>query len=757
MSATDSLEEDDLLHWVGYTLIQAGIEEKILGPFVVSALEEGFQTNEKKLESSTVEELTELLASASPEDSEDIENVSKNICTTYEKYRGGQPLPDVPRSRHQFVNTSDEPEEMPRSWSLSSSKSENSQAQPTLSAAAYEFVPGIATLQPPPPQKQQQNQNQQTLRSAAQGVNPYSYPESYDSGVASMSPYSVEGTTPSTSTSVPFEYYPSAQQGDFQQYQNSQAPLSSSFVQQHTPPQGGMAYAMDGSYVPVAADGPNAYGTVNGMMGEDVDAYMLQQQFGSMTMTGSDTIAYGPNGEVINPYSMGVPEAAAPDPDLQRQLRTLLRSMEDALDDHEFDELVQLGDAQLEDALLMFLDRESTDKPDTQVAPCKYYIMGKCFRSDCWYSHDLKQIPCKHLAAGWCHNGDSCQFGHDDRVLVRTAAAALRSGYRAMHLNADESGLEDSANVEDSSVASAEPPDLTEQSFPSLNPAATETAKASAKKSNNTTSTNATKDSQWVKSTDALDLDLASKLKLQKLKEMFPVVWEEDIVRNLLASTGDMSRTVESLKLEFPAAYVPPKETASTTTTSVAASLLPKSSSVSKQNRACVIDWVETGVQLGSDYAGLRSEAIQNATARNRLLQEATAAFMRGDKATARELSREGRYYDQLMRQQHREAAQLLFASRNRGMHDTIDLHGLHVQEALAFLEVYLHRATQEYSRCFVITGTGHHSSHKHIQKDKQARLAPAVQQYLKDNSYLFRDASAKHGGRGGMFEVTLT
>ena len=52
----------------------------------------------------------------------------------------------------------------------------------------------------------------------------------------------------------------------------------------------------------------------------------------------------------------------------------------------------------------------------------------------------------------------------------------------------------------------------------------------------------------------------------------------------------------------------------------------------------------------------------------------------------ARELSRKGRYHDQMMQRHHEEAAEEMFVQRNKsGMpENVVDLHGLHVQEALS-------------------------------------------------------------------------
>ena len=52
----------------------------------------------------------------------------------------------------------------------------------------------------------------------------------------------------------------------------------------------------------------------------------------------------------------------------------------------------------------------------------------------------------------------------------------------------------------------------------------------------------------------------------------------------------------------------------------------------------------------------------------------------------ARELSRKGRYHDVMMKGSHQEAAEEMFVQRNKsGMaENVVDLHGLHVQEALS-------------------------------------------------------------------------
>lgn len=155
---------------------------------------------------------------------------------------------------------------------------------------------------------------------------------------------------------------------------------------------------------------------------------------------------------------------------------------------------------------------------------------------------------------------------------------------------------------------------------------------------------------------------------------------------------------------------------------------------------ASEISWAETGGLVGEQYRRLRQEAIDHAKARNQLFQEATRAFMLGDRKLAKDLSRQGRQHDENMRNLHRQAAQVIFTARNQQgqRSDLLDLHGLHVEEALSFLEWWLDRLHQDsqHQVCYVVTGTGHHSDHKHLVSTKQARLLPAISTYLQENGY---------------------
>ncbi|CAM9949758.1 unnamed protein product, partial [Hapterophycus canaliculatus] len=104
--------------------------------------------------------------------------------------------------------------------------------------------------------------------------------------------------------------------------------------------------------------------------------------------------------------------------------------------------------------------------------------------------------------------------------------------------------------------------------------------------------------------------------------------------------------------------------------------------------------------------------------ARNKLFTLATEAFRRGEGMVARDLARRGRELNLQMKEKHRQAAAEIFASRNPGdqardtpMRQTVDLHGLHVSEAMEALDREMAAlANRGVCSVKVLTGTGHHS-----------------------------------------------
>ncbi|EOA26806.1 hypothetical protein CARUB_v10022901mg [Capsella rubella] len=150
--------------------------------------------------------------------------------------------------------------------------------------------------------------------------------------------------------------------------------------------------------------------------------------------------------------------------------------------------------------------------------------------------------------------------------------------------------------------------------------------------------------------------------------------------------------------------------------------------------------WVETGDAVGNMYSDLREEARDYARLRNVYFEQARQAYLVGNKALAKELSVKGQLHNMQMKAAHGKAQEAIYRQRNpvgqgngRGNERMIDLHGLHVSEALQVLKHELSvlrstaRATQERLQIYICVGTGHHTRGSRTP----ARLPVAVQRYL--------------------------
>lgn len=100
------------------------------------------------------------------------------------------------------------------------------------------------------------------------------------------------------------------------------------------------------------------------------------------------------------------------------------------------------------------------------------------------------------------------------------------------------------------------------------------------------------------------------------------------------------------------------------------------------------------------------------------------------------------------MRKAHREAARELYEERNKsnasGLELYVDLHGLHPEEAVEYLEKVLMENGRECRPIYAITGSGHHSKNG---KDKVGR---AIRNFLNEWRYAYREFSVP-GDRNNM------
>lgn len=174
-----------------------------------------------------------------------------------------------------------------------------------------------------------------------------------------------------------------------------------------------------------------------------------------------------------------------------------------------------------------------------------------------------------------------------------------------------------------------------------------------------------------------------------------------------------------------------------------------------------------TGATVAAEYAELRADARDHARLRNACFQNATQAYLAGNKALAKELGAKGRWHNEQMKAAHATAAADTFSRRNAAVFEsstlaagrshrggvgnaeaevpTIDLHGLHVSEALDHLEQTLEQLQRHSSvrSVRIVVGVGQHGK-------VPARLPAAVKRFLTDRRVSCREPYA------GLLEVTL-
>ena len=132
----------------------------------------------------------------------------------------------------------------------------------------------------------------------------------------------------------------------------------------------------------------------------------------------------------------------------------------------------------------------------------------------------------------------------------------------------------------------------------------------------------------------------------------------------------------------------------------------------------------------------------------------AAQAWNRNDARAAKALSLRGQSENDLMRKAHREAAHLLYESRNKdassGAEIYVDLHGLHPEEAVGYLEHVLTEQQKSSRPVYAITGTGHHS------KNGKDKVGKAVRNWLNESRYAYKEFSVQgdNMGTGGILGI---
>uniref|UniRef100_A0A0C9S854 TSA: Wollemia nobilis Ref_Wollemi_Transcript_5802_2324 transcribed RNA sequence n=1 Tax=Wollemia nobilis TaxID=56998 RepID=A0A0C9S854_9CONI len=156
--------------------------------------------------------------------------------------------------------------------------------------------------------------------------------------------------------------------------------------------------------------------------------------------------------------------------------------------------------------------------------------------------------------------------------------------------------------------------------------------------------------------------------------------------------------------------------------------------------------WLETGEAVANMYSDLREEARDHARVRNAYFEQARQAYLTGNKALARELSAQGQIHNGRMKAAHGKAGEAIYRQRNQAsahllqaQERMIDLHGLHVNEAIHVLKGELAalrntaRSCGQRQQVLICVGTGHHTKGSRTP----ARLPIAIERYLLEDEHL--------------------
>ncbi|CAJ2501816.1 Uu.00g046690.m01.CDS01 [Anthostomella pinea] len=385
---------------------------------------------------------------------------------------------------------------------------------------------------------------------------------------------------------------------------------------------------------------------------------------------------------------------------------------------------------------------------------CKFYLStGQCLRADCRFSHDLSNHICKYWVMGNCLAGDTCIFSHDPAHLMNR-----------LTVDGSSTPPQKSLQVQDASAFPAlrpGTPDLNPfaASFnytgagltppPGLKPMHGYVGNDGPHPRSRPGSRHQTKDGMSAPSMDDNDafpsLGSASSKSNKKHhgkrgghghghKDNFAPSSLADIVKMSPSPTpGSNRQDSKKLGRNGSATNIRNGEN------SAAAQAIPMPKH---------IPWLETGDRANKNYLKARQEAIKHGGLRNKFLQSAAQAWNRNDARAAKALSLRGQSENDLMRKAHREAARELYEERNKhggmSLDIYVDLHGLHPEEAVEYLERVLLDNSKESRPVYAITGTGHHS------KNGKDKVGKAIRNFLNEWRYAYREFSVP-GDRNSM------
>ncbi|XP_033743173.1 LOW QUALITY PROTEIN: NEDD4-binding protein 2-like [Pecten maximus] len=243
---------------------------------------------------------------------------------------------------------------------------------------------------------------------------------------------------------------------------------------------------------------------------------------------------------------------------------------------------------------------------------------------------------------------------------------------------------------------------------------------------------------------------LATRLKRKKLYEQFPGIDEtllDDIYRD---NSYNLDNTVLAIRGFLTHNSAPPKNVMTTEASEAYEEKLiaaAKQQSLQEMMDSCMYSPEETKAYQeheDPDYDDFRAEANIHHRLRHECFQKAQEAYRRGMRDVASFYSKQGHGHSQKIKEANQRAAEKILQSRNSLLKDrsAVDLHGLHVEEAIEALERIIPEREEDLrtypdkrkQHLVIITGRGSHS------KGGIARIRPAVLRFLVTNGYKYSE-----------------
>ncbi|OCT99444.1 NEDD4-binding protein 2 [Xenopus laevis] len=242
----------------------------------------------------------------------------------------------------------------------------------------------------------------------------------------------------------------------------------------------------------------------------------------------------------------------------------------------------------------------------------------------------------------------------------------------------------------------------------------------------------------------------AAKLKEKQLFELFPNIEQRLLMDIFKENNYSLEKTAEFLSAVLEAGPVQNVVAPNLKQTEASTSENPKSKKLNVDKDTIPENFYQD--YEFPEYDDFRAEAFLYRRKQQECYRKASEAHSRGMKQVATYYAQQGYLYAQKMKQENHRAAVQIFERANEFLlpENILDLHGLHVSEAMKHFRQVLQNKMDEYKKnggksyLSVITGRGNHS------QGGVPRIKLAVIDYLTNHSFRFQEV------RPGVLHITL-